>query len=238
MNGGALLYALIAGAAIMAGAAIVTLRRAWSERGLRLLVALSAGFLVSVAFIGLLPEAIERQGASAAVIALFGYLLVHLMQPMLGRHAHGPADVHRVGQFAGIAALAGLIVHTFADGVAIASGFHVSAQLGLLVFVAVLLHKLPEGVAVASLFVAAGASKLQALVAASVLALATVAGALLTDRVLVLAEHGLALSAGVALYVGASTLVPELQHERGWRLPFAFAGGCALFLLAHAFFGA
>lgn len=238
MSTASLAYALIAGAAIMIGAGLVTLRRSWSERALRLVVALSAGFLVSVAFVGLLPEAIERQGPSAAVIALLGYLLVHLMQPMLGRHAHGPADVHRVGQFAGIAALAGLIVHTFADGVAIASGFQVSAQLGLLVFVAVLLHKVPEGLAVASLFVAAGASRMQALLAAGVLAVATVAGALLTEHVLVLARHGLALSAGVALYVGASTLVPELQHERGWRLPIAFGVGCGLYLLAHALSGA
>ena len=36
-----------------------------------------------------------------------------------------------------------------------------------------------------------------------------------------LAEHGLAISAGVTLYVAASNLVPEFQAKRGWAMPAA-----------------
>ena len=58
---------------------------------------------------------------------------------------------------AGDSALLGLTLHTFFDGVAIASGFLVSGRLGILLFLAVLLHKLPEGVTIASVMVAGGA---------------------------------------------------------------------------------
>jgi ZIP family zinc transporter/zinc and cadmium transporter len=46
--------------------------------------------------------------------------------------------------------------------------------------------------------------------------------------------HGLALSAGVTLYVGASNLVPELQGKTGWRLPAAFFLGVVAFYLTRA----
>jgi len=55
-----------------------------------------------------------------------------------------------------VSAPAGLLLHTFVDGVAIASAFAVDPTLGELVFLAIILQKLPEGLAIASLFLAAG----------------------------------------------------------------------------------
>jgi ZIP family zinc transporter/zinc and cadmium transporter len=44
---------------------------------------------------------------------------------------------------------------------------------------------------------------------------------------------GLALSAGVTLYVAASNLVPEFQAKLGWRMPISFFAGCGLFFAAR-----
>jgi ZIP family zinc transporter/zinc and cadmium transporter len=63
------------------------------------------------------------------------------------------------------------------------------------------------------------------------LGLATVIGVLATDYVAFLTEHGLALSAGVTIYVGASNLVPEFQGKPGWRLPVVFFLGAGVFFL-------
>jgi ZIP family zinc transporter/zinc and cadmium transporter len=166
-----------------------------------------------------------------------GYLLVHLTQHALVQHFHFGEETHEVSETVGFTALAGLLLHTFFDGVAIASGFGVSQSVGSLVFIAILLHKLPEGLAISSLFLAAGAGRRQALGASGLLGVATVAGVLLTDQVTLLREYGLALSAGVALYVGASNLVPEFQGKHGWRLQISFFAGCALYFLAHAVVG-
>jgi zinc and cadmium transporter len=127
----------------------------------------------------------------------------------------------------------GLTLHTFFDGVAIASGFLVSGRLGVLLFLAVLLHKLPEGVTVASVVVAGGASRRRAVGAAAILGLATILGVLLTDQVAPLTRHGLALSAGVTLYVAASNLVPEFQAKRGWLTALAFFGGAVGFIVTE-----
>ncbi|HWP37168.1 MAG TPA: hypothetical protein VNL18_06390, partial [Gemmatimonadales bacterium] len=59
----------------------------------------------------------------------------------------------------------------------------------------------------------------------------TIAGVLLTDWVGFLVAHGLAISAGVTIYVGASNLVPEFQGKPGWKLPAAFFGGAMIFYL-------
>jgi ZIP family zinc transporter/zinc and cadmium transporter len=229
--------ALAAAAANVLGAAAVTWRQRWSVRALETMVAFSAGFLVSAAVIDLFPEAVVRGGRTAALVVLGGYLAVHLTQHTLATHFHFGEETHEVSAVTSHGALAGLMLHTLVDGVAIASSFSVSSELGWLIFLAILLHKFPEGLAISSLFLAAGAPRSSALYAAVALGVATIAGVFLTSVLGVLQSYGLALSAGVALYVGASNLVPEFQSKRGWRLPTAFFVGCALYFGARALAG-
>lgn len=229
-----ILYAAAAAGANVAGAAAVLTRRAWSARSLELLIALSAGFMLSVAMADIVPEAIAQGGPGAGATVLLGFALVHLTQHTLVKHFHFGEETHTVSHRVSVSALVGLLLHTFIDGVAIASGFLVSPQLGLLVFIAIFLHKLPEGLAISSLFLAAGGSRRAALGAALLLGAATVSGVLLTDSFGPLARHGLALSGGVTLYVGASNLIPQFQGKEGWWHNIAFFGGCTLYFLARA----
>lgn len=237
MNHSELPYALAAALANVLGAAAVTWRARWSVEALDTMVALAGGFMICAVMTAMLPEALALGGATAATIALAGYLLVHLTQHVLAPHFHFGEETHEVSELVSLSALIGLLLHTFVDGVAIASGFHVSRALGVVIFVAILLHKFPEGLAISSLFLAAGASRARALYAACALGVATVLGALVTDFIAPLATHGLALSAGVTLYVASSNLVPEIQRKQGWRLPIAFFAGCALFLGARSVAG-
>jgi ZIP family zinc transporter/zinc and cadmium transporter len=231
-------YALVAACANVLGAAAVTSRARWSVRALDVMVALSAGFMIAVSVGELLPEAIERGGRVAAFAALAGYLLVHLTQHTIARHFHFGEETHEVNTAVSASALVGLLLHTFFDGVAIASGYEVSPALGFLVFMAILLHKLPEGLAISSLFLAAGSGRRAALGAAAALGVATVAGVTLTEYLIGLRELGLALSAGVTLYVAASNLVPEFQRRSGWHMPASFFAGCALYFVARVVAGA
>ncbi|MFN2563818.1 MAG: ZIP family metal transporter [Gemmatimonadaceae bacterium] len=233
-----LLYALAAAAANILGALTVTTGARWGLRAIDLMLAFAAGFLISVALLDLFPEAIRRTGEQAAAVALVGYLLVHLTQHTIAKHFHFGEETHAITRVVSVSALVGLLLHTFVDGVAVASGARVSDALGMLVFLAVVLHKLPEGLAISSLFMAAGAGKRAALAAAGLLGAATIAGVFVTARVGPLATHGLALSAGVTLYVGASNLVPEFQAKAGWQVPVSFFAGCALYVAARYAAGA
>jgi zinc and cadmium transporter len=233
----ALLYALVAALGNVLGA-VVVLRQA--ARGLKVIehfVAFGAGFMLAVVIVEILPAALAKSGHAAPALILAGYLAVHLTQHTLTPHFHFGEETHRVKPLAGTSALVGLLLHTFFDGVAIASAFLVGPQLGVMVFAAIFIHKLPEGVTIASLLVASGRPRGRALQGAGLLGAATVAGVLLTDRVGFLVVHGLALSGGVGLYVAASNLVPEFQGKPGWRLPAAFFAGAATFGLTSWLLG-
>ncbi len=198
-------YALVAALGNVVGALAVTRRAARELALIEHFVAFGAGFMLAVAVVELLPEAFVTP------------------------HFHFGEETHAVNRVAGSSAVVGLLLHTFFDGVAIASAFLVRPTLGVMVFIAIFLHKLPEGVTVSSLMLAGGRSGGQAIGAAAMLGAATLAGVALTDRISFLVHHGLALSAGVTIYVAASNLVPEFQGKRGWKLPAAFFAGAAVF---------
>ncbi|MEP6618942.1 MAG: ZIP family metal transporter [bacterium] len=238
MTGQMLAYATAAAGANILGAAAVVGRNRWSPRALDTMLAFAAGFMISVAMIDLLPEAITRGGHVAAVIALAGYVAVHITQHVIGTHFHFGEETHHVSEAVSVSALVGLLLHTFVDGVAVASGFGVGGAVGALVLVAVLLHKVPEGLAISSLFLAAGQGKQRALLAAAALGAATFAGVLLTEQIGTLRDHGLALAAGVTLYVGMSNLVPEFRSRGGWQLPVAFVAGTSTYFMARVLAGA
>jgi len=227
----ALLYALVAAAGNVLGGLAVTRRAVRELRVIELLVAFGAGFMLSVAIVELLPAALSRSGAAAPALVLLGYLAVHLTQHTVTPHFHFGEETHPVSSIAGTSALVGLLLHTFFDGVAIASAFLVRAELGIMVFVAILLHKLPEGVTISSLMLAGGRTGGRAVGAAALLGVATLLGVVLTEEMGFLVQHGLALSAGVTIYVAASNLVPEFQGKRGWKLPAAFFAGAAVFFV-------
>jgi len=232
-----LLYAVLAAAGNLVGAVAITARPRWAPRTLELFLAFSAGFLVAVALTGLLPEALAHSGPRGALVVLAGFLAVHLTQHALVGHFHFGEETHHVSRAVSASALAGLLLHTFVDGVAIASAFAVSDELGALVFGAIFLHKIPEGLAIASLWIAAGRSRQAATLAATALGVATLAGVVLTDLSELLRHWGLALSAGVTLYVGASNLIPEFQGKSGWGHNAAFFAGCAIAIALAALMG-
>jgi len=233
------MYALVAALGNVVGALAVTRRAALGLQVIEHFVAFGAGFMLAVAMVEILPEAFARSGAAAPALVLGGYLAVHLTQHTVTPHFHFGEETHAVRRLAGTSALVGLLLHTFFDGVAIASAFLVRPALGVMVFIAILLHKLPEGVTISSLYLAVGRTGAQAVGAAGLLGIATLAGVLVTDQASFLVHHGLALSAGVTIYVAASNLVPEFQGKPGWKLPAAFFAGAVAFfvtklLLEHA----
>lgn len=230
-----LVFGSVAGLADLLGGAMVAGRRRWDRVFLQYFLALGAGFMLAVAFLRMVPESLEK-GSHAYLYVLIGYFTVHLTEHTLTPHFHFGEEVHGealVRPAVGYIGLAGLSIHTFFDGVAIASGFLVSRPLGLILFGAVLLHKLPEGFAVGSLMLASGATRRAALLASGVLGLATVAGVLCMAMFTGVVGQALALSAGVTIYVAASDLIPEVNKERSWGVALAVFGGVFLYYAAE-----
>ncbi|HEX6737717.1 MAG TPA: ZIP family metal transporter [Vicinamibacteria bacterium] len=220
-----------AAAANVAGGLIVVSRKHWNELVLKYFLALGAGFMLAATFLRMLPESL-RLNPRAPFLVLAGYFLVHFFEHTIAPHFHFGEEVHddvMVDPAMSYSALVGLSIHTFFDGVSIASAFLVSVPLGLLVFFAVILHKIPEGFTVASIAIASGRGPRGALSAASILAAATLAGVVSMHRFSGAVAYALPLSTGVTLYVAASDLMPEVNEERGIRMALLVFLGVALF---------
>jgi zinc transporter ZupT len=228
-----LLFSLVAAAGNVMGGALLTVKRRWERRFLDSVLAIGAGFMLAAAVIRMIPASLAGGGEWMPVLVLAGYLLVQASEHTFAPHFHFGEETHHDVMLHGhvsVAAMLGLMVHTFFDGVSIASGFSHSTRLGALVFVAVILHKLPEGFTMASIALSAGRSRAQALNATAMIGAATVLGALLTGLLPKTAIHSaLALSAGVTIYVAASDLVPEVNNAEGINSSLLVFVGVALF---------
>jgi zinc and cadmium transporter len=218
---------------------LFVIRREWPRRSLTYFLALGAGFMLATSLIEMVPEAIRLSGDEALFLVLTGYFLVHLFEHTLAPHFHFGEETHPAEmrhEHASMSALAGLLIHTFFDGVAIASGFLVSNWLGVVIFLAILLHKLPEGFTVASLLLAAGRSRHSALLGSALLGAATLFGVLLMWLLKGTLAYTLPVSAGVTLYVAASDLMPEVNREPGVRISIVAFLGVALLFILHRLF--
>src|SRR5436190_14789614 len=226
-----------AGANIFGGAIIV--QRDWERRYLKYFVALGAGFMLATALVEVVPTSLALGGRYAAFLVLLGYLIIHFFEHTVTPHFHFGEETHRdefIHAHKGYSVLLGLVIHTFFDGIAIASGFLVSNWLGWLIFFAVFLHKIPEGFTVSSVMLASGRSRGTAWGASVVLGGATLAGVL----TMALFRHhvgaGIHLSAGVTIYVAASDLIPEVNKEPAMKMAFlVFVGAGVFLLLDHLF---
>src|SRR5207253_5050522 len=140
----------------------IIVQKHWDRAYLRYFVALGAGFMLATAVIEIIPESLELRGRSAALLVLIGYLIIHFFEHTVTPHFHFGEETHKdefLHPGKGYSVLIGLIIHTFFDGIAIASGFLVSEWLGWIIFFAVFLHKIPEGFTVASVMLASGRSR-------------------------------------------------------------------------------
>jgi zinc and cadmium transporter len=231
-----LLLGLTAALANVLGGAIIV-QRHWEHAYLKYFVALGAGFMLATALVEVFPASLQLRGKDAAYLVLFGYLIIHFFEHTVTPHFHFGEETHKE-HFAhghrGYSVLIGLVIHTFFDGIAIASGFLVSNALGWIIFIAIFLHKIPEGFTVASVMLAGGQSRRIAWGASVLLGAATFAGVLTMAVLHKEVSFGLPVSAGVTIYVAASDLIPEVNREPGAKVALVvFLGVGLFFVLEH-----
>jgi zinc and cadmium transporter len=233
-----ILLGLTAAAANVFGGAVIV-QRSWERRYLRYFVALGAGFMLATAMVEMVPESLQLGGRKGALLVLLGYLIVHLFEHTITPHFHYGEETHAdefVHSHKRMSVLFGLMIHSFFDGIAIASGFLISSWLGWIIFLAVFLHKIPEGFTVTSVMLASGLSKGKSWFASVMLGFATVAGVLTMAIGRHAVGYGLPLAAGVTIYVAASDLIPEVNREPGVAMAVVvFLGVGLLFLLDSLF---
>lgn len=234
-----ILFGLFAAAAEILGGCLVILKKEWPKKVQEYLIALGAGFILALVFLELIPESIEHLGHSAPLFMLLGFALIHFFEHTIVGHLHFGEETHTdimLSKTASYSALTGLFIHAFFDGLAISAAFHFDFYIGLMLFIAVLLHKLPEGLTIATIMLASNQSRKNAFWATTAIGLATMAGIF---AVFFLAEIDptiigvvFAISAGIATYVGASDLIPEINRSENRITPIIVFAGMFFFYLS------
>ena len=233
-----LALAVVAGLANLFGGAIVS-ARPWSRTFLALFIALGAGFMLATALTEMVPESLRLAPAWGPALILLGYFIVHYSEHAWPAHFHFGEETHTdefVNPTVAYTALAGLTIHTFFDGVSMTSGFLISPWLGTVIFGATILHNVPEGFTVASIMAAARRSSKAGIVAAGLLGISRLLGVLGMALAHRWVEYGLAISAGVTLYVAASDLIPEVNQMKSPKYPLTVALGVVLVLVMKYLF--
>lgn len=193
-----------AGGATVIGALLAVMVRRPKSWLLTLSLGFSAGVMLSVSLLELLPEAVEvllfempgLAGTAAAVFSCSaGMLCSQLLDSVLPGGVE-PGGAHkeqlmRLGLFSMLA----LMLHNLPEGMAVFLSASQNVKLGLKLCAAIALHNIPEGISVAMPVYAALDRRAPALGLAALSGAAEPLGALLAMRFLqpVLTQRGLAM---------------------------------------------
>ena len=205
--------------------AVPPIARRWGDRGLHLLIAVSAGIFLGTVFLHLLPELAAAAGHDEHghsdplpwLAALGGFLGLFLLEKvwLRGNEGRERVDPHAV---VWVSTYIGLSVHAFTAGLGLSA-----LDLKALVLVPILWHKLTEAFSLTSVLRLAGASTTKCLALLGTFSLASPLGFLFGERILA-GGHGasellMGLACGTFLYVAACDLLPEVFHHLERRRP-------------------
>jgi zinc and cadmium transporter len=232
------------------------------QNALPYLVSVASGALLGTAFAHLLPEAIQETGSGLRLSGLLtvGFLgsfalerillfLFRTREPFGGalpclvpEYGHpGYEHQHVPRRMLVPNIVLGGAVHSFIDGLAIATAFSVTREAGVATTIAVVLHEVPHHIADVGVLIYGGLDRTRAVLLNLLATSACAAGG---GLVLLIGLHAtcltatlLPLTAANFLYIATAILLPELQKEQdGWRsvkqIACLFAGVALMFGLS------
>lgn len=187
-----------------------------TDKLLGTLLSIATGIIVSIIFLELIPESIEKIGFPLTLFTiLIGIVIIYLIDCLIKR-ANKNSDVHptkfnhtKVAILMGL----GLMMHNFPEGIIMGFGFVKGSGLGIKMSILISIHDIPEGIAMTSPLMAAGKNKLKILWYSFLVAFPTVVGAwigILINNISVLfLGVSIALASGIMIYVAFGQMLPE-----------------------------
>lgn len=198
----------------LVGRSIVFLGEVRMRAFMHYFISFAVGTLLGAVFFDILPEALEFAEAERIFLWTFaGFVIFFVLERFLfWYHCHeGHCDVHAAGYLM----LTGDAIHNFIDGIIIALAFIADIRLGVAASIAVIIHEIPQEFSDFLVMLDAGFPSGKALFYNFLIALTTIAGAVLTyylrDSVTGFIGVALGLVAGNFIYIAASDLVPILH---------------------------
>ncbi|MFC1790101.1 ZIP family metal transporter [Patescibacteria group bacterium] len=238
-----IILSLLGSVLALVGGVVFLFIKPWSKFLSRYSVSFAAGVLLTVALIGLLPEAAHEIGDKAYLLVLLTFLGAYLFENFacsLHHHDHDceahsptvePSNLSRNpvealakageahgSQPVGTTSLiiVGDSLHNFIDGVAIAAAYLANPGLGWVMTLSTFLHEVPHEIGDFGILLKKGWPRKKILIVNIISALFTLLGALAV--IFILPDQGivsylLAAAAGMFLYLGASDFLPHAHED-------------------------
>ena len=208
------------------------------------LVAFTAGAMLAVASLHLVPEALENASRPLTAILLLvaGFAVTYLLNCWIDKdehhsdhdHPHQCACGHHDLRTASLELAAAVALHNMPVGMAVgaAAASHGMGETVIFTALTICLHNLPEGASIAAPLLSDGTRPVKAVGLAALSGLPTVLGALLGyflgSAAPALLTVSLALAAGAMLYVIFFELIPEALAGKKTPAVFLMLAGLAI----------
>lgn len=231
----AFILTTIAGLSTGIGSLIALLAKRTNTNFLSLSLGFSAGIMIFVSFMEMMPEALdnltgiygEKQGTLYLILAFFGGIAVINMIDFLIPESINPHEIQGVEDMndktqhmkrTGIVVALSVAIHNFPEGIATFTSALTSLDIAIPITAAIALHNIPEGIAVAVPIYHATGNKKKAFWYSFLSGLSEPAGALIAYLFLMNhwtpAINGVVLAAvsGIMVFISLDELLPSAER--------------------------
>ena len=229
----AFLLTLIAGLSTGIGSLIAFMAKRTNTNFLSLALGLSAGVMIYVSFMEMIPQSVEalsanfgeKKGMLYLILGFFGGIALIALIDFLVPESRNPHEMHRVEEMkdhsrlkqTGIIAAITIAIHNFPEGIATVMSAQTTKEEAIPITAAIAIHNIPEGIAVAVPIYHATGSRMKAFWLSFASGLAEPVGALIAYLFLlpfwnpVLNAIILAAVSGVMIYISLDELLPSAE---------------------------
>ncbi|MBM7651159.1 ZIP family metal transporter [Neobacillus cucumis] len=232
-----LIVVLISSVAYILGGMLVLIKKKWSQHSVLAMTAMSAGLLLSISILDLIPDTQEQLSNNSLYIML-GLVIMYLVSYLTSVSKKKKSNIHGFDESSMMGISLGMSLHNVFEGVSIGVSYAISVNLGLVVSLALIFHKIPEGITYASSVFAITQNRRKTAINLFIQGLFIWLGVGLAILLSYFTEINekfmaipIAMTAGIFIYLGGTSLLPVANKITNRTIPISFVCGVIFFLI-------
>lgn len=224
---------------LIGGALVTILQNRNQQKIIKILLALSGGFLISIAFIHFIPEIYYHHGEKMGYYILVGFFVQIFLEYFSGGIEHGHIHANNKTGIIPWGLFISLSIHSIIEGIPLETQFHLTEAIDLHyleehvghhhhhhhhgqgksgLLLGIILHKFPVAIALMTLMLASGFSKLKAWTVLFIFSLMSPIGVLLghfgAANYLIDLEILFAVVVGMFLHISTTIIFETSENHR------------------------
>jgi len=229
---------------LFGGMLVSLIQRSKNEQIIKLMLAFSGGFLLSIAFIHFIPELYAHADQNVGLYILIGFLIQLILEFFSGGIEHGHVHAHK-GDAIPIALVIALSVHAILEGIPlgtqlggieIATAHNHGNDNSLLL--GILFHRLPVAIALMTLLSISKATKMKSWLIIGLFAITTPVGVYIGHNTSHIVDFDfniiLAIVVGMFLHISTTIIFETSEnHKFNFLKLLTILGGCSLAFFMH-----